>query len=269
MRGVIKIEVTTSITLPLFLSCLRSETLAGTVNTLSSVFYCFLKSKLLVSHRKTSLKVKIFTLNKEASYCVSVSTQFPSSNSTCAVWRCDATKNHWRAVWLHAASQLVLFFFFSTSIFLSSLLLFLFLGIAKWLNAFYTHTNMCTHTYTHAQCCDLDCFWFLSADDWQVLNERSLERLPSRSVHQPSTYDTHTLIFTHTHMPSPHTHWLSPSVCRSSLSVCPLLSECVTVTRRCFGFSSIILSLWGGPQSQLHLCSVKLQTNTSQHNTKG
>lgn len=81
----------------------------------------------------------------------------------------------------------------------------LFLGIAKWLNAFYTHTNTCTHTYTPAQCCDLDSFWFLSADDWQVLNESSLERLPSRPVHQLSTYNTRTharslpYLYSHTH----------------------------------------------------------------------
>lgn len=128
----------------------------------------------------------------------------------------------------------------------------LFLGIAKWLNAFYTHTNMCTHTYTPAQCCDLDSFWFLSADDWQVLNESSLERLPSRPVHQLSTYNTrtHTPIFilAHTH---PQTHLLSLSArilhpTSEPQSVRPLLKERLTVSGRHGRFSSIILSLWSG-----------------------
>lgn len=88
---------------------------------------------------------------------------------------------------------------YTTAVPFSSFSPHLFLGIAKWLNAFYTHTNTCTHTNTAAQCCDLDSFWFLSADDWQVLNESSLERLPSRPVHQPSTYNARTHTQAHAH----------------------------------------------------------------------
>lgn len=81
---------------------------------------------------------------------------------------------------------------------------------------------MCTHTYTPAQCCDLDSFWFLSADDWQVLNESSLERLPSRPVHQLSTYNTrtHTPIFILAHT---HTHKHIYSLFLHAFSI-PLLS---------------------------------------------
>lgn len=113
---------------------------------------------------------------------------------------------------------------------------------------------MCTHTYTPAQCCDLDSFWFLSADDWQVLNESSLERLPSRPVHQLSTYNTRTharslpYLYSHTH---PQTHLLSLSArilhpISEPQSVRPLLKERLTVSGRHGRFSSIILSLWSG-----------------------
>ena len=185
-----------------------------------------------------------------------------TTTRVCVVCGGEAAENHWRAVCLHAAPQ--------PSPILTRFPPHLFLGIAKWLNAFHTHTNTCTHTYTRAQCCDLDSFWFLSADDWQVLNERSLERLPSRPVHQPSTYNarthTHTNtracpltpIFIHTHT---HTHAYVVSLCSlQTFSVpFPRLDQFV----HCSG------SVWQSPGDGLGLALLLCSYEAVLFNTEG
>lgn len=111
------------------------------------------------------------------------------------------------------------------------------------------------HARTHARF-----FWFLSTHDWQLLNERSLEHLPSRPSHKPSTYISHT--YTNTQPLCIHSLSCSPRLCPGCpciRSICQSLGDGLRV-------SIVIVFLWDGFLSS-GSCSIKLNTNTRLHLT--
>lgn len=148
------------------------------------------------------------------------------------IYTCCTDNDHWGAVWLHAAPL--------------------------------PSHNFCMYGTVHAVSLRARArarfFWFLSTHDWQLLNEGSLEHLPCRPSHKPSTYISHT--YTDTQPLCIDSQSCPPRLyqgCPWLGSICQSLGDGLRV-------SIVIEFLWDGFLLS-GSCSIKLNTNTLQHLT--